>query len=204
MADQSWPALLAAVNSAAAQPYTHEYEGMSSLPRSPAPSPSNLTTVSSDWQAGFEPQHRSLSPSPSPSRGIFDHRLPGTPLEFTRPSNFYARTSFKRAHTLNKMASNLAPVDTPNGVGALNGDNKKCVAYFYDSDVGNYAYVAGHPMKPHRIRMAHALIMNFGLYKKMEIYVSHSRKANITLPVSLLVGDQKPRLEFHKTVRAYC
>ncbi|KAF2010611.1 hypothetical protein BU24DRAFT_436683 [Aaosphaeria arxii CBS 175.79] len=47
--------------------------------------------------------------------------------------------------------------------------NKK-VAYFYDSDVGNYAYVAGHPMKPHRIRMAHSLIMNYGLYSKMEIY----------------------------------
>ncbi|KAI4688200.1 histone deacetylase [Alternaria hordeiaustralica] len=46
----------------------------------------------------------------------------------------------------------------------------KKVAYFYDSDVGNYAYVAGHPMKPHRIRMAHSLIMNYGLYTKMEIY----------------------------------
>ncbi|CAI6334922.1 unnamed protein product [Periconia digitata] len=54
---------------------------------------------------------------------------------------------------------------------SLNGNtvNKK-VAYFYDSDVGNYAYVAGHPMKPHRIRMAHSLIMNYGLYTKMEIY----------------------------------
>lgn len=49
----------------------------------------------------------------------------------------------------------------------------KKVAYFYDSDVGNYAYVAGHPMKPHRIRMAHSLIMNYGLYSKMEIYVRH-------------------------------
>ena len=68
------------------------------------------------------------------------------------------------------MSSGLAPIDPPNG--ALNGANKKSVAYFYDSDVGNYAYVAGHPMKPHRIRMAHALIMNYGLYKQMEIYVS--------------------------------
>jgi histone deacetylase 1/2 len=47
---------------------------------------------------------------------------------------------------------------------------QKKVAYFYDSDVGNYAYVAGHPMKPHRIRMAHSLIMNYGLYTQMEIY----------------------------------
>jgi histone deacetylase 1/2 len=56
----------------------------------------------------------------------------------------------------------------------LNGsaDRGKKVAYFYDSDVGNYAYVSGHPMKPHRIRMTHSLVMNYGLYKKMEIYVS--------------------------------
>ena len=51
---------------------------------------------------------------------------------------------------------------------------KKCVAYFYDSDIGNYAYTAGHPMKPHRIRLAHSLIMNYELYKYMEIYVSHA------------------------------
>ena len=30
----------------------------------------------------------------------------------------------------------------------------------------------GHPMKPHRIRMAHNLLLNYGLYRKMEIYVS--------------------------------
>ncbi|KAL8764613.1 MAG: hypothetical protein Q9209_007953 [Squamulea sp. 1 TL-2023] len=59
----------------------------------------------------------------------------------------------------------FAPIDPPRP-----SNDKKTVAYFYDSDVGNYAYVAGHPMKPHRIRMAHSLIMNYGLYKKMEIY----------------------------------
>ena len=26
-------------------------------------------------------------------------------------------------------------------------------------------------MKPHRIRMAHNLLLNYGLYRKMEIYV---------------------------------
>lgn len=53
------------------------------------------------------------------------------------------------------------------------GSKNKKIAYFYDSDVGNYAYVSGHPMKPHRIRMTHSLVMNYGLYKKMEIYVSN-------------------------------
>ncbi len=66
------------------------------------------------------------------------------------------------------MAS-FAPIDP---VSSNGGGTKKKVAYFYDSDVGNYAYVAGHPMKPHRIRLAHSLIMNYGTYKKMEIYVS--------------------------------
>jgi histone deacetylase 1/2 len=55
---------------------------------------------------------------------------------------------------------------------ALNGSSPKKVAYFYDSDIGNHAYVTGHPMKPHRIRLAHSLIMQYDLYQKMEIYVS--------------------------------
>ena len=87
------------------------------------------------------------------------------------------------------MSSGLAPVDPPNG--ALNGANKKSVAYFYDSDVGNYAYVAGHPMKPHRIRMAHALIMNYGLYKQMEIYVSCISQAFPIRPPWLAVDHQQ-------------
>nr|POE92315.1 histone deacetylase rpd3 [Quercus suber] len=64
----------------------------------------------------------------------------------------------------------FTPLDAPGtGISARPSQPKK-VAYFYDSDVGNYAYNAGHPMKPHRIRMAHSLIMNYGLYKKLEIY----------------------------------
>lgn len=61
------------------------------------------------------------------------------------------------------------PLEDPN----VNGSSQpRKVAYFYDSDVGNFAYTSGHPMKPHRIRIAHSLILNTGLYKKMEIYVS--------------------------------
>ena len=67
----------------------------------------------------------------------------------------------------------FAPLDPV----AHKSSNKKCVAYFYDSDVGNYAYTSGHPMKPHRIRLAHSLIMNYGLYKNLEIYVSVSKPA---------------------------
>ena len=65
------------------------------------------------------------------------------------------------------MSNAFAPLDT-----IVHSNNYKRVAYFYDSDIGNYAYTAGHPMKPHRIRLAHSLIMNYGMYKKLEIYVS--------------------------------
>ena len=52
------------------------------------------------------------------------------------------------------------------------GKNRVC--YFYDNEIGNYYYGQGHPMKPHRIRMAHNLLLNYGLYRKMEIYVRAS------------------------------
>jgi hypothetical protein len=77
--------------------------------------------------------------------------------------------------------TSFAPIDPP----VLNGSGRKNrVAYFYDSDVGNYAYMAGHPMKPHRIRLAHSLIMNYGTYSKMEIYVSLLLPEKVVLPLS--------------------
>ncbi|KAL4119422.1 hypothetical protein QTP88_012231 [Uroleucon formosanum] len=54
---------------------------------------------------------------------------------------------------------------------------KKRVCYYYDSDIGNYYYGQGHPMKPHRIRMTHNLLLNYGLYRKMEIYRPHKATA---------------------------
>ncbi|KAK9729626.1 putative histone deacetylase 1-B [Basidiobolus ranarum] len=47
--------------------------------------------------------------------------------------------------------------------------SKERVSYYYDSDVGNYTYGPGHPMKPQRMRMTHNLVVNYGLHKKMEI-----------------------------------
>lgn len=82
-----------------------------------------------------------------------------------------SQESWPGIHTSANRHTNMttfAPLDQP----VINSNRSKSTAYFYDSDVGNYAYVAGHPMKPHRIRMAHSLIMNYGLYKHMEIYVS--------------------------------
>ncbi|KJE94400.1 histone deacetylase 2 [Capsaspora owczarzaki ATCC 30864] len=51
--------------------------------------------------------------------------------------------------------------------------SRRRVCYFYDADIGNYYYGQGHPMKPHRVRMTHNLLLNYGLYKKMDIYRPH-------------------------------
>lgn len=59
-------------------------------------------------------------------------------------------------------SSNVTPI--------LPGPTKRRVSYFYQSDVGLYYYGPGHPMKPHRMRMAHQLILAYGLYRKMEVY----------------------------------
>jgi hypothetical protein len=71
---------------------------------------------------------------------------------------------------------------------------KRKVAYYYDresaadvkqglvlelmrsvADVGSYAYTLVHPMRPHRIKMAHNLVVNYGLDRYMDILVgAHS------------------------------
>ncbi|KAJ1362729.1 Histone deacetylase 2 [Parelaphostrongylus tenuis] len=53
---------------------------------------------------------------------------------------------------------------------AVQQHGKTRIAYYYDGDVGNYYYGQGHPMKPHRIRMTHNLLLNYGLYRKLEVY----------------------------------
>ena len=59
-----------------------------------------------------------------------------------------------------------------NNAQLVTGDSsvKKRVSYFYNSDVGLFYYGPGHPMKPHRLRMTHQLLLAYGLYRKMEVY----------------------------------
>ena len=38
------------------------------------------------------------------------------------------------------------------------------------AEIGNYHYGQGHPMKPHRVRMTHNLVVNYGLYREMEVF----------------------------------
>ncbi|WWD22888.1 hypothetical protein CI109_107383 [Kwoniella shandongensis] len=66
------------------------------------------------------------------------------------------------------MSNQVPPMDiTPDGPSSSFGGGtskpSRRVAYYYDQDVGNYTYYLGHPMKPHRIRMAHNLIVNYGM-----------------------------------------
>lgn len=47
---------------------------------------------------------------------------------------------------------------------------KSKIAYFYDAEVGNFYYGQGHPMKPHRMRMTHNLLLHYGLHSHMEVF----------------------------------
>lgn len=46
------------------------------------------------------------------------------------------------------------------------------VSYYYDTDVGNFYYAQGHPMKPYRVRMTHNLLLSYGMLDRMDILVS--------------------------------
>ncbi|RRT70337.1 hypothetical protein B296_00020612 [Ensete ventricosum] len=46
---------------------------------------------------------------------------------------------------------------------------RRRVCYFYDPTMGNFYYGNGHPMKPHRVRMTHALLETYGLLNHMRV-----------------------------------
>lgn len=43
--------------------------------------------------------------------------------------------------------------------------------YVQIGEVGSFYYGPEHPMKPFRIKMTHQLILSYGLYRKMSVYV---------------------------------
>ena len=48
------------------------------------------------------------------------------------------------------------------------------VKNIYNLDkIGQFYYGEQHPMKPIRIKMSHQLIVNYGLYRKMDVYEPH-------------------------------
>lgn len=60
---------------------------------------------------------------------------------------------------------------TAGGQAALSGPRKRRVSYFYQGDVGHYYYGPGHPMKPHRLKLTHHLLLSYDLYKHLTVYV---------------------------------
>ncbi|KDO17456.1 hypothetical protein SPRG_17124 [Saprolegnia parasitica CBS 223.65] len=50
---------------------------------------------------------------------------------------------------------------------------KPRVSYFYHPEEGNFYYGPGHPMKPHRLKLAHHLVLNYDLFRKMEVFQPH-------------------------------
>lgn len=66
------------------------------------------------------------------------------------------------------------------------------VAYFYDADIGSFYYGPGHPMKPHRVKMAHSLILHYGLYKQMEVREHRACLRPVATAAPLLNSDLSP------------
>lgn len=69
------------------------------------------------------------------------------------------------------------------------------MAYFYDPDMGQFYYGQGHPMKPHRVRMAHSLILHYGLYSQMDVF----RPARAQ-PSDMTTFHSQDYVDFLKTV----
>ncbi|MBS1889795.1 MAG: hypothetical protein JST59_00750 [Actinobacteria bacterium] len=51
------------------------------------------------------------------------------------------------------------------------------MAYFYNSEISRYSYPSDHPMKPERIAMAHNLVVQYGLYPKLDVYMTRKATA---------------------------
>jgi hypothetical protein len=51
-----------------------------------------------------------------------------------------------------------------------NSSSKERISYFYNPDVADYHFGAGHPMKPPRLALTNQLVLGYGLHKKMDVY----------------------------------
>ncbi|KAI5169910.1 histone deacetylase 1/2 [Pancytospora epiphaga] len=45
----------------------------------------------------------------------------------------------------------------------------KRIVYLHDPEIGNFSYSRGHPMKPLRVQMTHSLVVNYDLFKHMDV-----------------------------------
>ena len=47
-------------------------------------------------------------------------------------------------------------------------------------DIGHYYYGPGHPMKPHRLKLAHHLLLSYNLYREMDVYRPHLASSTVS------------------------
>ena len=98
------------------------------------------------------------------------------------------------------MSQHFEPLDLAPASSSSSSSNPRRVSYFYDPDVGNYVYYLGHPMKPHRIRMAHNLIVNYGLCNDEETSRDGCRNINSGLADGFLPDSDGERLKTEKAM----
>mmetsp|Transcript_30602 Transcript_30602/g.74450 ORF Transcript_30602/g.74450 Transcript_30602/m.74450 type:complete len:427 (-) Transcript_30602:255-1535(-) len=58
----------------------------------------------------------------------------------------------------------------PSDASEGSGNNRPRVDYFYDALIGNFNYGEGHPMRPHRVRLTHHLVVNYGLFQHVNVF----------------------------------
>ncbi|CEH17787.1 histone deacetylase [Ceraceosorus bombacis] len=91
-----------------------------------------------------------------------------TSTTYLPPNAATAGSSSGNAATNGAGGGSALSLSTP--LASTGSSKSSRVCYFYDGDIASYHYGPGHPMKPTRIRMCHSLVMQYGLYKKMEIF----------------------------------
>ena len=61
----------------------------------------------------------------------------------------------------------------PSHIHPITHMSKSRVAYYYEPDAGDYYYGPGHPMKPHRLKLTHHLLLAYDLYSSMDTFRPH-------------------------------
>ena len=68
------------------------------------------------------------------------------------------------------MTMGATPDTRPSELSEGSGNDRKRIDYFYDALIGNFNYGEGHPMRPHRVRLTHNLVVRYGLFQHLNIF----------------------------------
>ncbi|CAG9335052.1 unnamed protein product [Blepharisma stoltei] len=72
------------------------------------------------------------------------------------------------------------------------------VLYYFDDQIGNFIYGLGHPMKPHRVKMCHSLLQNYGMLDQLEVI--DGTAVPVTIEEDLSYFHTEDYIDFLKTV----